>query len=531
MTVMKQTPLEQLATVSAGQSAPKDNEFSEAGTPFVRAGSLDGLLSGRKESELELVSDATAKLRKLRLYPKGTILFAKSGMSATKGRVYVLQSEAYVVSHLATLIPHADVSAEYLRLALKAFPPSVLIRDPAYPAISLGDIGRYAIPVPDVLDDQVRIAQVLSKVEGLITERKQHIRLLDDLLKSVFLEMFGYRDGTYDKWPSDKLFLHASIVSGVTKGKRYGSEELVEVPYMRVANVQDGHFVLDEVKTIAVSKKEMNQYRLQTGDLLLTEGGDPDKLGRGAVWQDQVPGCIHQNHIFRVRVNNERELNPHYLSALVGSRYGKSYFLKCAKQTTGIASINSTQLKNFPTPIPPIELQEDFADIVEQVERLRPRYRKSLEDLELLYGAIAQLAFKGELDLSRVPFPNAAPLEPQPPMLIDRTPPPLQAITLPDSELLSAALNNRDRAKDLLQFWLGSYCAQLEGAPFSAQAFMTAAQTRIADLHPDADFELDTRDYEHIKSWVFSALDDGALTQGYANAENRVALANATKSG
>jgi type I restriction enzyme S subunit len=157
MIPMKLTPLGQLATVSAGQAAPKDDEFSDHGIPFVRAGSLDGLLSGKIESDLELVSDETAKLRKLKAYPKGTILFAKSGMSATKDRVYVLQSPAYVVSHLATLIPSGTADADYLRLALKRFPPSVLIKDPAYPAISLGDIQSYEIPVPEQRDDQSRI--------------------------------------------------------------------------------------------------------------------------------------------------------------------------------------------------------------------------------------------------------------------------------------------------------------------------------------------------------------------------------------
>ncbi len=266
------------------------------------------------------------------------------------------------------------------------------------------------IPIPEEngkpnLDDQKRIAHLLGKVERMIARSKQHLQQLDDLLKSVFLEMFGFRDQTYTQWPIEKLATHTAIVSGATKGKKYKTEELVEVPYMRVANVQDGHFVLDEIKNIAVTQKEIDQYLLKSGDLLLTEGGDPDKLGRGSVWENQIENCIHQNHIFRVRINERSELNPYYLSALVSSRYGKSYFLKSAKQTTGIASINSTQLKNFPVVIPPIDLQNQFASIVEKVEGLKSRYLRSLADLERLYGALSQKAFKGELDLSRVPLP------------------------------------------------------------------------------------------------------------------------------
>jgi type I restriction enzyme S subunit len=188
---MRNVSLSTIADVTAGQGAPKPDEFSDSGIPFVRAGSLEGLISGKKEKDLELVPEETAKKHKLKLYPKGSILFAKSGMSATKGRIYVLRNPAYVVSHLAILTPNDNVYTEYLRLVLKQFPPSVLIKDLAYPAIGLGDIQGYKIPVPEKLDDQKRISYLLGKMEELIARRKKHLKQLDDLIKSVFLEMFG----------------------------------------------------------------------------------------------------------------------------------------------------------------------------------------------------------------------------------------------------------------------------------------------------------------------------------------------------
>jgi type I restriction enzyme S subunit len=175
---MKKLALSIVASVSAGQRAPKKNEFSDIGAPFVRAGSLDDLLSEKNEADLELVSEETAQKRRLKLYPKGAILFAKSGMSATKDRIYVLYNPAYVVSHLAILTPNDKICADYLRLALKKFPPSVLIKDPAYPAISLDEIRRYKVPVHEKIDDQKRIAHLLGKVEGLIARRKQHLQQL-----------------------------------------------------------------------------------------------------------------------------------------------------------------------------------------------------------------------------------------------------------------------------------------------------------------------------------------------------------------
>ncbi|ESS71667.1 restriction endonuclease S subunits-like protein [Methyloglobulus morosus KoM1] len=252
------------------------------------------------------------------------------------------------------------------------------------------------------LDDQIRIATLLSRVEVLIATRKDNLRLLDEFLKSTFFEMFGILNAEYKTWMPYKLSDLTEIVSGATKGKKYNVQEMIEAPYMRVANVQDGHLNLTEIKTIFVSVDEFNRYQLQKGDILLTEGGDPDKLGRGAVWEGEIKNCIHQNHIYRVRITNNKLLNPYFLSALVGSIYGKSYFLKAAKQTTGIATINSTQLKSFPIFLPPIELQNQFSAIVDKTESLKGHYQHNLTELENLYGALSQKAFKGELDLSRV---------------------------------------------------------------------------------------------------------------------------------
>jgi type I restriction enzyme, S subunit len=134
----------------------------------------------------------------------------------------------------------------------------------------------------------------------------------------------------------------------------------------------------------------------QRDDLLLTEGGDPDKLGRGTLWNNELPECIHQNHIFRVRLKTER-LIPLFLNWLVGSQRGKKYFLRSAKQTTGIASINITQLKGFPLIVPPTPLQEAFADHIRALEALKANHQKALAELDALFASLQQRAFKGTL--------------------------------------------------------------------------------------------------------------------------------------
>lgn len=137
---------------------------------------------------------------------------------------------------------------------------------------------------------------------------------------------------------------------------------------MAVSNVKDGYIDWTTIKTIEATEQEINQYRLLPDDVLMTEGGDPDKLGRGAIIKEPLENCIHQNHIFRVRLN-ETVILPEFFAEYLRHQKSKRYFLGCAKQTTGIASINMRQLKALPVLLPPLELQNQFADFVKVVDK------------------------------------------------------------------------------------------------------------------------------------------------------------------
>lgn len=154
----------------------------------------------------------------------------------------------------------------------------------------------------------------------------------------------------------------AEIQTGLSKSaSRKG--KFVTMPYLRVANVQDGHFDLSEVKTIAVPNDSVERFHVKTGDILLTEGGDFDKLGRGAVWRGQIKDCVHQNHIFVVRPNRKK-LDERFLAYQTQGPRGRAYFQSCSKQSTNLASINSSQLRQFPTALPPLPEQRKIADIL-----------------------------------------------------------------------------------------------------------------------------------------------------------------------
>lgn len=133
---------------------------------------------------------------------------------------------------------------------------------------------------------------------------------------------------------------------------------------------------------------------VQQVDILLTEGGDPDKLGRGHVWNNEIPNCIHQNHIFFIRIKNSQLVRPHFLSAVISSQRGKRYFLKEGKQTTGIATIDKTVLSEFELFVPPLPLQDKYLSLVEKVEGVKQNFVKN--DLDL-FESLSQKAFSGDL--------------------------------------------------------------------------------------------------------------------------------------
>ena len=359
--------LKDLAVICAGQGAPQgDNNYCENGTPFVKAGNLQELLEGKAITSIQKVSDEVAKKHKLKLYPKGTILFAKSGMSCMKGYVYVLPQSAYVVSHLACVTPNEDAS-EYLRYFFNYHKPNQLVKDAAYPSISLSDIGNLVVDMKSE-SERNAIVSVLQHAESVITLRQKELQKLDDLVKARFVEMFGDMYLNTMEWRELQLETMADIVSGITKGRKIAGKQLTKVPYMAVSNVKDGYIDWTTVKTIEATDQEINQYRLLPDDVLMTEGGDPDKLGRGAIIRTPLENCIHQNHIFRVRLD-ESHILPDYFAEYLKHQRAKRYFLGCAKQTTGIASINMKQLKALPVLLPPLELQNEFSAFIRQIDK------------------------------------------------------------------------------------------------------------------------------------------------------------------
>ena len=264
-----------------------------------------------------------------------------------------------------------EIDQQYLYYYLKSSATLYRIKEVATGSVRdnlrLSMLYDFMIELPS-LDVQRQIVSNLDLLASIIRQRNQQLTKLDELIKARFVEMFGDMLLNSLEWPEKPLEGLADIVSGITKGRKTTETGLIEVPYMAVSNVKSGYIDWTTIKTILATKQEIEQYRLMPDDILMTEGGDPDKVGRGAIIKNPLKDSIHQNHIFRVRLDKS-ELLPAYFAEYLQHQKAKRYFLGCAKQTTGIASINMRQLRALPVLIPPLPLQNQFAAFVAEVDK------------------------------------------------------------------------------------------------------------------------------------------------------------------
>lgn len=436
----------------------------------------------------------------------GTIGFGKSG---------------YIGSTIARLRVRADISlfTPFLGMYLKS--KFNYLRQTATGA-TIPHINRNAlesIPLPAIeFENQIRIAHLLGKVEGLITKRKQHLLQLDELLKSVFLQMFGPSSKNYDTWPLVEIRDLAAKHKGAMRTGPFGSNLLHseftaegDVAVLGIDNAVQNRFEWGGRRFISNEKyRELESYRIYPDDVIITIMGT---IGRSAVVPIDIPLAINTKHLAAITLNKEIA-NPLFLSySIHSSPFILSQF-KSKNRGAIMSGLNLGLIKETKLKRPPIELQNKFAETHTCVDKLKAMYQRSLNELSTLYAALSQQAFKGELDFSRVPLPGESALENESMSLTSALAHPTDtAIHLADINKLLDFVQGPVRKHDILKYWLGSYHAQLGKSVFSLRRFMSAAQSEMEKLRSDADEGLDSGDYDYIKTWVFEALKDGSLTQ------------------
>lgn len=353
--------------------------------------------NGELGSAENYINDDDLAFLRAQVIPAGSVVFAKIGEAIRNNFRAMTVKPLLADNNVMSVQPDTSVlDVRYLYHFLLKLDLYPLANATSVPAIRKSSLASIQMPLPEIAE-QKRISGMLDQAIAMIARRRQSIELLYDLAKSIFCDMFGHSVSNNLGWnDSQTLGEVASIVSGITKGRK-AEGPFERVPYLAVANVQDMRLDLSVVKEIDASAAEILKYRLKCNDLLLTEGGDPDKLGRGTLWQEELPLAIHQNHIFRVRLREDAAIHPIFLNWLVSSERGRRYFLRSAKQTTGIASINATQLKMFPLLVPPLDLQYIFAERLAKLETQKVLQRTQLAAFGSLFASFQHRAFCGDL--------------------------------------------------------------------------------------------------------------------------------------
>jgi type I restriction enzyme S subunit len=288
-----------------------------------------------------------------------------------------------------------------------------------YDAVSVNEVKRLVGLVPP-LTKQRSIATFLyqetARINALIAKKERLIKLLLEKraalishavtkgldptvpMKDSGVEWLGEIPA---HWEVKRLKFVADVLTGVAKGRDLGQKDVVELPYLRVANVQDGYLDLADIATIIVGVDEVERYSLKYGDVLMNEGGDFDKLGRGYVWEETIVPCLHQNHVFAVRPHFGA--NPYWISIITLTSYAKHYFILRSKQSTNLASISGTNLKELPVLMPPEdELNEILLyskDATAKIDALISRIREGIEKLKEYSTALISAAVTGKIDV------------------------------------------------------------------------------------------------------------------------------------
>lgn len=516
--------LRELVTFKGGGTPSKQvSEYWNGDIPWA---SVKDFTSTSLSETQDFISHEGLRNSAANLIPKGHVIIPTR---MALGKAAINTVDLAINQDLRALVPKVRLDTRFLLHAVLSLRDEIVKKGSGatVKGITQDELYKLEIALP-IFDDQLRIAHVLGNVEKLITQRKQHLKELDNLLKGVFLKMFGDPKLNPQGFPVRRLSdFYVSPKAG-TKCGPFGSalkkDELVEsgVPVWNMDNIgPNGQMVMPFRMWITPNKyNDLSAYSVQDGDIIISRAGT---VGKMCVARMQQQPAVISTNLIRIRFGPE--LRPLYFVSLMLYCKGRVGRLKTGADGS-FTHMNTGVLDSLEFPYPSIKLQDEFGEIASKVEGVKSHYQRSLAELETLYSALSQQAFSAKLDLSNVPLPEIEPLEENTMVtnLLHADDENDTTIDLPDTDSMLEAFEKPEARGALITYWIEVYRGRLGTTPFSIRRFMAAAQTRLAELHPDNDFELGVSDYEYIKTWVFEALSTGTLTQAFDEAGNRIQL-------
>ncbi len=384
--------------------------------PWMASGEIN---QRRVTSTAESITKTGLKNSSARVFPAGTVMVAMNGQGATRGKAGVLGIEAACNQSLAAVSGCSSDNQFLFHVLDSSYERLRNLTGDGRNGLNLTLLRQLRIFLPP-LAEQRAIAAVLDSIDEAIERTDEVIaatgRLRDSLLHELLTRGLPGRHSEWREvpglgtipasWEVVRLGDVAEVQTGRAVNRKAARSGNVQVPYLSVANVKDGYLDLQVVKTMRVSHDEIERYAVRAGDVLFTEGGDADKLGRGTVWRGELDPCLHQNHVFVARPDLG-VLLPTFLSAFAVSDRGRRYFLGAAKQTTNLASVNSTQLKGMRMPLPTLTEQRAIAATLDSVDAAIEGARAERDALQSMKLSAADALLTGRVRISNAAEPDA----------------------------------------------------------------------------------------------------------------------------
>ena len=380
------TTLRRLARTKGGAGFPHAEQGLESGDlPFVKVSDFNHVGNERLITTCNnWVSRATARRLRATVVPTGSVLLPKVGAALLGNARRIVSQPSVFDNNILGVVPD-NVNSRYLHYWLTTVDAAQFAKPGPVPSMDDSAVLNLRVPIVSRLHQRA-IADYLDietgRIDTLITKKRRMIELLDEYDQSLVDDYFEHatKDGRV------RLGYLAEVRSGVTlSGTRPTTRDDVTVPYLRVANVQHDRLDLTEVKTVTVDRATAQRTALRSGDVLMTEGGDIDKLGRGTVWRGEIDPCLHQNHVFAVRARTQ-DLLPDFLALVTRTSHARRYFEMTGVRSTNLASTNSSKVASFRIPLPDLSAQIELVRSYRNRRRVLRQARKSMDhQVELLH--------------------------------------------------------------------------------------------------------------------------------------------------
>ena len=357
-----------------------------------------------KDKSNRYITEAKAQELKCTFLHRGDILIARLPEPLGRACIFPLSGKYITAVDIAIVrISNTKINTQYLMYLINSSVFRAQIKKyesgTTRKRISRKNLAKITFSLPPLSEQErivAHIEELFSELDAGVETLKKTKAQLDVYRQAIITEIF--KTVYTAKWI--RLDQIAEISGGITKGRHLDNGKIISLPYLRVANVQNGFLNLKEIKYIDLKESELSRFLLQEGDVLDTEGGDRDKLGRGTVWHNEIKNCVHQNHVFKARTYPDQAV-PQYVSYWSMSQEARNYFYNYGKQSVNLASINKSVLSALKLPLPEKIIQLEIIRAIETnlsvCNNIEQTIDAALEQSKALRHSILKEAFEGKM--------------------------------------------------------------------------------------------------------------------------------------